>query len=801
MTLTIADLVRRHAGERPTAPAVTCGASTLTFAELDRRSSQVARALLRDAAGHGDRVAMIDKNSPAFFEALLGCSKIGAVLVGVNWRLAPREVADILRDAEVSLVLAGPEFVGLLPAGQAAVKVVVLDDRYEQWLQGPDSTDPRHDVSPHDVVLQLYSSGTTGLPKGARITSANLLPTADMAKTAWRMSERSVNLVTSPLFHIGGAGYSLTTLSQGGHTVIARQADAAGLLAEVERHGVTHAFWVPAVLASVLDAPEATGADLSSLELIGYGGAPMSGFLMLRAMERLSCGFLGVYGMTETSGTVLYLPPEAHDPAGPRAGLMRSVGRPLPWVEIEIRDPATTAPLPANAVGEIWIRCAQNMVGYWNQPETTAATLVDGGWLRTGDAAHRDEEGYVFLHDRLKDMIITGGENVYPAEVESVLADHPAVADVAVIAVPSQRWGETVKAVVVLRPGATATEEEVIAFTRTRLARYKCPTSMDVVTELPRNASGKVLKKDLREPYWSVTGAGGPATVAGPAGPAGPGRTAAAAALVRRWSVDWLNGRHPEVCEEILSPDYTLLIGGYLLGPRDEYVPATLAQLNRYPGLVVTAHQVIAAGDRVAVWFTEHGASARLEGRRAAWPGVALFRSNGEQLTHCFCEEDYYARRRQLDRSASDVVDAPAVAPWDPVPGTANPAAESVVKAWLGERDLRSAPVVIDDAVTGAQPPEQVLDVTGFTVNEMFSAGPQVAFHATQTGVYAGGLDGLEGALGDPALLHLAGIVEVRDARIVGGRVVRDRLGTARSLASRSSAPPSSAPRGSTQVL
>ncbi len=504
MTLTIADLLRRHAADRPAAPALTCADRTLTFAELDRRSSRAAHALLRGAVGHGDRVAVIDRNSPVFFEVLFGCNKIGATLVGVNWRLAPREVADILRDAEVSLVLTGPEFVGLLPAGQDPATVVVLDDHYEQWLHGAGTTDPRHDVSPHDVVLQLYSSGTTGLPKGARITSANLLPTADMAKTAWRMSERSVNLVTSPLFHIGGAGYSLTTFSQGGHTVIARQADAAGLLAEVERHGVTHAFWVPAVLASVLDAPEVAGADLSSLELIGYGGAPMSDSLMLRALERLGCGFLGVYGMTETSGTVLYLPPEAHDPGGPRAGLMRSVGRPLPWVEIEIRDPATTAPMPADAVGEIWIRCRQNMVGYWNQPTTTAATLVDGGWLRTGDAAHLDDEGYVFLHDRLKDMIITGGENVYPAEIESVLADHPAIADVAVIAVPSRRWGETVKAVVVLCPGATATEEDMIAFARARLARYKCPTSVDVVTELPRNASGKVLKKDLRAPYWAA---------------------------------------------------------------------------------------------------------------------------------------------------------------------------------------------------------------------------------------------------------------------------------------------------------
>jgi long-chain acyl-CoA synthetase len=394
----------------------------------------------------------------------------------------------------------GAEHLGLVPA-DLGVPVVVLGAAYEQWLAVADDTDPAAPVSSEDVVLQLYSSGTTGRPKGAMITSANLALTARMAATAWRMGPDSVNLVASPLFHIGGAGYGLTTLSQGGHTVLVREAAAAVLLAEVQRHRVTHAFWVPAVVQSVLDAPDVEQADLSSLQLVGYGGAPMTEALLTRAIDRLGCGFLGVYGMTETSGTVLVLPAQDHDPGGPRAHLLRSVGRPLPWVEMSIRDPLTGEPAPDGAVGEIWVRSGQNMAGYWDQPAVTADTLVEDGWLRTGDAAHLDPEGFVFLHDRLKDMIISGGENVYPAEVENALAAHPAVADVAVIAIPHARWGETVKAVVVLRPGASLSLDEVVAFTRERLARYKCPTSLDIVDALPRNASGKVLKKDLRAAY------------------------------------------------------------------------------------------------------------------------------------------------------------------------------------------------------------------------------------------------------------------------------------------------------------
>lgn len=498
---TLADLVRQYARTRPDALALTCGPVTLTFAELDRRSSQVANALAALGVGRGDRVAVLDKNSTAFFEIAFACAKLGAVVVGLNWRLAPPEIATIAADARVCAVIVAAEMLPLVPT-DLGVPTIVLGEPYEQWLSAAAATDPQVAVCGDDPILQLYSSGTTGLPKGAVLTHANLAFTYDMAKTAWRMGPDSVNLVPSPLFHIGGAGYGLTTLSQGGHTVLMRDAAPAGLLAAIAEHRVTHAFLVPAVVQSILDSPEVAHTDLSSLQLIGYGAAPMTDTLLLRAIDVLDCQFLGVYGMTETAGTVLVLHPEEHDPGGDRAHLLRSVGRPLPWVKIAVKDPVSGEDCAPGEVGEIWVHSGQNMSGYWNQPDTTAQTLVGELWLRTGDGAHLDADGFVFLHDRLKDMIISGGENVYPAEVENVLAGHPEVVDVAVIAVPHERWGETVKAIVVLQPGTAVDEQDLIDYARRHLARYKCPTSIDVLTALPRNASGKVLKKDLRKPYW-----------------------------------------------------------------------------------------------------------------------------------------------------------------------------------------------------------------------------------------------------------------------------------------------------------
>lgn len=288
-------------------------------------------------------------------------------------------------------------------------------------------------------------------------------------------------------------------LAAGGHVVLQREVDAEAILRDIPRYGVTHGLLVPAILQMILARREAGGPDASSLETVVYGASPISDDVLLALFDAFDCDFVQGYGLTETSGAVTVLPAEDHDRARP--GLLRSCGRPLPGVELRIVDPETGADCEDGAVGEVLIRSAQVMVGYWNRPDATAEAITADGWFHSGDAGFL-RDGRLYLHDRIKDMIVTGAENVYPAEVENVLMRHPDVVDVAVIGVPDERWGEAVKAVVVLDDGADVSVEELIAFARHDLAHYKCPQSIDLVDELPRNPSGKVLKRELREPYW-----------------------------------------------------------------------------------------------------------------------------------------------------------------------------------------------------------------------------------------------------------------------------------------------------------
>jgi acyl-CoA synthetase (AMP-forming)/AMP-acid ligase II len=320
---------------------------------------------------------------------------------------------------------------------------------------------------------------------------------------AFGIDETTVSLVAMPLFHIGGSGWALTAMSRGGTSVILRDMDPAELLRLVERERITHAFVVPAVLMLLLATPGIEKADLSSLDTIFYGASPIAEDVLVRCMSVIGCHFSQVYGMTETSGAIVRLDHEDHDPDGDRRHLLRAAGKPLPGVEIRIVDPDTSTDVPIDTVGEIWTRSAYNMAGYWQKPQETASTILDGGWLRTGDAGYLDSEGYLFLHDRIKDMVVSGGENIYPAEVENVLLAVDGIADAAVIGVPDDTWGETVKAIVVRAPDAEVTPDGIIAFCRERLAHYKCPTSVDFVDVLPRNPSGKILKRELREPYWA----------------------------------------------------------------------------------------------------------------------------------------------------------------------------------------------------------------------------------------------------------------------------------------------------------
>lgn len=335
----LASLIVELAAMGPARPAITCGGRTLSFGALHDRSSQVAQAIVDAGASRGDRVAVLTKNCPEYFELLFGAAKAGVVLVALNWRLAAPEIEAIVADAEPVVLVVGSAQRPLVPPAFAD-RVIELETGYEPWIADRPVAAPEGTIAPDDVVLQLYSSGTTGMPKGARLTHANLMFTPRMGRETYRMGPESVNLVASPLFHVGGTGYGLTTLGQGGHTVLMAEVDPAAMLRAIEEYRVTHAFFVPSVVQMLIDQPGVSDADLSSIQAIAYGGAPMTEALLLRAMGALNCAFMDVYGMTETAGSVTCLAPEDHDPGGPRAGLLRSIGQALPWHEVRVFDPA-----------------------------------------------------------------------------------------------------------------------------------------------------------------------------------------------------------------------------------------------------------------------------------------------------------------------------------------------------------------------------------------------------------------------------------------------------------------------------
>ncbi|MBM3218884.1 MAG: long-chain-fatty-acid--CoA ligase [Candidatus Rokubacteria bacterium] len=509
MSWSLAGIIRPRA--RDQRPMITSGERALTWAEMDARSSRGAQALRAAGLAAQDRVAFLDKNGFEYFEVLFGGGKVNVVNVAVNWRLAPPEMAYVINDAAARLLFVGPEFLGHLGAMEGTLKtvekIVVIGshsrhEAYETWLARHPATDPMTPTAPGDVAMQLYTSGTTGLPKGAMLTNANLGTLIPYTGPLWGFDERSVNLVCMPLFHIGGSGWALVGMAQGARSVLFREFAPAEILAALERERITNALFVPAMLQVLAGVPGADARDYTALRSIVYGASPITNDVLVRAMRTFRCPFAQVYGLTETTGAITQLDPGDHVTGGPRARLLRSAGKPFPWVELRIVDPVTDAECAPGTIGELWTRSPQSFKGYWARPEETARTITADGWLKTGDAGYLDADGYLFLTDRVKDMIISGGENIYPAEVENALAEHPAVGDVAVIGVPDDRWGETVKAIVVPRGGTPPRAKDIIAFARERLAHYKCPTSVDFAPTLPRNPSGKLLKRELREPYW-----------------------------------------------------------------------------------------------------------------------------------------------------------------------------------------------------------------------------------------------------------------------------------------------------------
>jgi long-chain acyl-CoA synthetase len=502
--LRVADVVRRVGAERGSVVAVRHGARTLTYGELDERSNRLAHALLAAGAGPGVRVAHLDRTGPEVIELLFAASKIGAVLVPLNWRLAVAELARIVEDSGAPVLIAGRAFAetaaALAEARRQPMTVVEVGPPYEAWLGAHDPVDPGGRGASGDPIVQMYTSGTTGVPKGVLTTHRNLAAAAETSPR-WAFDEDTVSLTPLPMFHIGGIGWAFLGLWNGATTILVSEFVAEAVLDLLERERVTNAVFVPTMLQMLAAVPGAAERDYSGLRSIAYGASPITTPVLKAALRTFRCDLFGIYGLTETTGAAVQLDAADHDPDGLRAHLLRSAGRPYPWVDLRIVDPSSGAPCGPREVGEVRLRAPNVMAGYYNRPAETAAALTPDGWLRTGDGGYLDEEGYLFLTDRIKDMIVSGGENVYPVEVEEALAQHPGVDQVAVIGVPHERWGETVRAVVVLRSGSAVAAEDLVAFARGRLAGYKLPRSIEFVDALPRTPSGKVLKRQLRERF------------------------------------------------------------------------------------------------------------------------------------------------------------------------------------------------------------------------------------------------------------------------------------------------------------
>ncbi|MEO0981536.1 MAG: long-chain-fatty-acid--CoA ligase [Pseudomonadota bacterium] len=505
----LADIPRVQAKTRPDATALWFEGRTTSFAELDARASKVANGLIAAGVGPNDRVAYLGKNLDVYYEMLMGCAKARAVMAAVNNRLAPPEMQFIISDAEASVLFVAAEFYDAFEAIKddlPNLKLIIAIDggaaywpAYEDWRDSQKAEDPALPTADDDDVIQLYTSGTTGLPKGVQLTNGNyrafMKQGGELDWASYGEGEAVMNAM--PLFHVAGVNVGVLGLAQGAETVILREIDPGLILKLVPEKKIVHAFWVPAVIMMLTQHPEVRNTDFSNLKQVFYGASPIAEDLLLTAQEIMNARFTQLYGLTETVGGGAFLPPEAHDPAW---GKLRACGVPYPGTIVRTVD-SDGNPTGVGEVGEIVIKSDFVMKGYWKRPEATAEAIRDG-FFHTGDAGYFDEDGFLFIYDRVKDMIVSGGENVYPAEVENAIFGHPGVADVAVIGVPDEKWGEAVKAIIVPHPDANPSPEEIIAWAKERIAGYKCPKSVDYAKALPRNPSGKILRKDLREPYW-----------------------------------------------------------------------------------------------------------------------------------------------------------------------------------------------------------------------------------------------------------------------------------------------------------
>ena len=514
--MNIGQLLTKSARTFPENLAIAYGSKELTYAEFNARANRLANGLNKLGVQQGDNVAVLMYNCPEMLESMFACFKAGCGTIPINFRLHPREFAFIINHSEAKVVIISPEFSEAIidicddiPQVSCIISVP-RSTRAVFWITKPCYPQNRINlkmriVAPDDVAWLFYTSGTTGQPKGAMLTHRNLLGMtmnfyADMCPG---FGSNDVALHAAPLSH-GSGCYALPNIGKAAANVIleAKSFDPEQVLKTIETYRVTNMFAAPTMIKLLIDSPAVDEYDHSSLKALNYGGAPMLVEDLMQAMEKLGPCLVQLYGQAESPMTITYLSHDDHTLDGDPNQMKRlaSAGIPRTNVEVKIVD-ANDNELPPGEMGEIVTRSDLVMRGYWRDPEATAETLRNG-WLHTGDMGYIDESGYLFLIDRSKDLIISGGENVYPREIEEVIVQHPAVREVAVIGVPDPVWGESIKAVVSLMPEKKVSEMELIDFCTDHIARYKRPKSVDFVEELPKNNYGKIVKRELRAKYW-----------------------------------------------------------------------------------------------------------------------------------------------------------------------------------------------------------------------------------------------------------------------------------------------------------
>ena len=479
----------------------------ISYADLDRQSGAYAASLTKNGLVAGDRVAYLGRNNDAYMPVLFGSIRAQSVLVPLNWRLTAQELGFQISDSQAKFVFCDPDFIDTArqavatlphPPRLVPTEAVVGDgESLRDWLHvAPNQKKLKR--TGDEVVLQLYTSGTTGRPKGVLVShrALTLSRHGELSSPDFdHLGRGIVSLSAMPNFHIGGMSWMLMSLIRLGTVVLTADPSPANMLKLLREYQAEYSFIVPTVIRSIVDSLRAGGEPAPTMKGIFYGAMPMSESLLRESMELFGhCAFLQFFGMTEIAGSATYLAPRYHDPSQPT--LLKSVGKPYPGMSLEIRGP-DRQPLRHGEHGEVWIRSPTLMSGYWNLPEKTAEAVVDS-WYASGDGGYLDENGFLYLTDRIKDMIVSGGENIYPIEVEEALRQHPAVLDAAVVGVPDAHWGERVAAVIELRPQNEVAEDELRGFVKQRLAGYKCPKTYRFVAALPRTSSGKVKRVDLR---------------------------------------------------------------------------------------------------------------------------------------------------------------------------------------------------------------------------------------------------------------------------------------------------------------